>query len=138
MTWWTTNVVPLLQNLEKKCTEKSFGIQYSTTQYHLMLPKAKKCHIHNLVTAVNASGNLVYCKRARYKDDWSAGNIRSKTMKDVLYSDRNRQLNHKITPQNCGIICPYIELNDFIEDLINSEEILSQTERRIGKHRNFF
>jgi radical SAM protein with 4Fe4S-binding SPASM domain len=123
--------------MEMKYHTTHFGIQYTTTDY-TRNPKALTCHIHHLATAINAEGQVAYCKRLRDKPEWSAGNLSKDSLVSILGGKRNKNLSRDITPQNCGINCPYIELNEYIDRVVTGSEDISPTGDQEVKHPNFF
>lgn len=111
--WWKNTVQPLMSGLEQKYAPKQFKIDYTHTDY-TRKPISKHCYVHHLATAINACGDVVYCKRLRDKADWYLGNAKRQSLRTIFTGSRNRKLCQEVVPQNCGVICPYLELNDFI------------------------
>jgi MoaA/NifB/PqqE/SkfB family radical SAM enzyme len=137
--WWEREVVPQLVALKAHYAPLNFGIQFTTADY-TRAPTALTCHIHHLTTAINAEGEVVYCKRLRDKTEWATGNVGEEPLADILHGERNRQLSQDVTPQNCGINCPYIELNEHIDRLVNAADDDDDAAARGGevRHPNFF
>ncbi|MCH9021304.1 MAG: class I tRNA ligase family protein [Planctomycetes bacterium] len=135
--WWADDVASVLRGLESKYSDTPFSIHYTDTET-TREPVARTCHIHHLSTSINATSELTYCKRLRDKSDWSPGNLAHDSLKTILKSDRNKKLSIEITPQNCGILCPYLELNEHIESLVSSDLPIPHFDQKDTKHPNFF
>jgi hypothetical protein len=113
LAWWDGTVVPRLLVLESSYVTDDFAVQFTTIDYGRK-PIATRCHIHHLATAVNARGEVCYCKRLRDRPEWSAGNLQAESLRQVVAGPLNLRLSAEVTPQNCGIVCPYMDLNELI------------------------
>jgi MoaA/NifB/PqqE/SkfB family radical SAM enzyme len=136
-TWWSEQVVRILSAMEKAGTYGGMKLQYTDVDYSRQ-PTAMKCHIHHLTTAINAKSEYVYCKRLRDKPEWSAGNLRNTSLGDILSGATNTQLSADVTPQNCGINCPYIELNELIDEVVRGNAELPDRDDQAPLHEDFF
>jgi MoaA/NifB/PqqE/SkfB family radical SAM enzyme len=117
--WWDNTVVPLMKMIERKYTSEQFTIDYSSTTDYSREPLSTHCYVHHLATAIIASGDVVFCKRLRHKTDWYLGNAKKQPLKKIFADKINKELCKVIVPQNCGVTCPYLELNDFIYSSMN-------------------
>jgi len=119
LAWWKNTAMPIFKELESQYAPKQFSVDYTETDY-LRKPLAQYCYVHHLAAAINADGDVAYCKRLRDRKASHLGNARRQSLKSIFTGDRNRKLCQEIIPQNCGVICPYLELNDFIASSINA------------------
>lgn len=136
LAWWDGTVVPRLLVLESRYATDDFAIQFTTIDYGRK-PIATRCHIHHLATAVNARGEVCYCKRLRDRPEWSAGNLQTESIRRVVAGPLNLRLSAEVTPQNCGIVCPYMDLNELIDDAVSNPLPLPSAELP-PRHENFF
>lgn len=135
--WWREDVVPLLRRIETEYRPRGLAVQFTLADY-TRRPTAERCHIHHLTTAVNARGDYAFCKRLRDRPDWAAGNVGDASLREVLASKRNQELSRDVTPQNCGINCPYLGLNEFIDGAVRSGGASLPEPDGPSKHANFF
>jgi MoaA/NifB/PqqE/SkfB family radical SAM enzyme len=135
--WWSEQVTLVLSGMEKAGSYGTMTLQYTDADY-ARKPTATKCHIHHLTTAINASSEYVYCKRLRDKPEWSAGNLRDAPLRDILSGPKNSELSADVTPQNCGINCPYIELNELIDEVVRGNSDLPAADDKSPVHEHFF
>jgi MoaA/NifB/PqqE/SkfB family radical SAM enzyme len=117
--WWDTTVIPLMKMIEHRYTSEHFKIDYSSTTDYTRQPLSRHCYVHHLATAIVATGDVVFCKRLRHKTDWYLGNAKKQPLKKIFADRINKELCQVIVPQNCGVTCPYLELNDFIASSMN-------------------
>jgi hypothetical protein len=135
--WWSEQVVMVLATLEKRATYGTMTLQYTDVDY-LRQPTATRCHVHHLTTAINANSEYVYCKRLRDKTEWSAGNLKHTSLQDILSGAKNSELAAAVTPQSCGINCPYIELNELIDQVLRGNNGPLTSDDKTPVHENFF
>jgi len=135
--WWARKVVPQLRELADQFRSIGLAIHFTETDY-TVAPRSRRCHIHHLTTAINAESNYSYCKRLRDKPEWAAGNLAKEPLQQILSGERNQKLSREVTPQNCGINCPYLGLNDLIDDYCEGRVSLPPAEADPGEHVYFF
>jgi molybdenum cofactor biosynthesis enzyme MoaA len=136
--WWSDVVVPRLRALEHAHAPYGLSIQFSDTDYS-RAPKASRCHIHHLTTAINAESDWAYCKRLRDRPEWAAGNLKVHSIREVVAGERNRALSEQVTPHSCGIACPYLELNELLDRVVREgAELPRQSQGGPCKHADFF
>jgi len=137
ISWWAETAVPALELLSGQYRSLGLGIQFTVADYNA-LPRSRKCHIHHLATAINAESDYSYCKRLRNTPAWVAGNLAEDSLTEILRGERNQQLSREVTPQNCGINCPYLGLNDLIDDYCEGRQDIPEPGDIPGKHVDFF
>ena len=68
-----------------------------------------------------ADGNVAFCKNARFDKNFIIGNINEDSIEKIWNSDKNRELENWIRPNNCGLLCKNIRVNLAMEEIYNSE-----------------
>ena len=84
-----------------------------------ILDKPTKCFAHFYQIAIMADGNVAFCKNARFDEKYSVGNINKNTIKEIWNSEKNKEFEGWVRPNNCGLTCKNIRVN------LGAEEILS-------------
>ena len=76
-----------------------------------------KCHAHFFVMAINAEGNVTFCKNTKDNPKFYIGNLYKKTFSDIWLSSKiNQKLEKDIKPKNCATFCKNMQINTAIED----------------------
>ena len=137
--WWHENVGKKCQKLAKYTRKKGMDILtegYVSFQKYVKYPK--KCYAHNFVMAINAEGNVTFCKNTKDNPKFYIGNLNKKTFSDIwLKSEINKKLEENINPRNCATFCKNMQINKAIEDLINKKVSLDDYKNLKLEHKNF-
>ena len=137
--WWADNIGKRCEKLAKYTKKKGMDILsegYVSFQKYVKYPK--KCFAHNFVMAINAEGNVTFCKNTKDNPKFYIGNLYKKTFSDIwLNSEINKQLEKNIKPKNCATYCKNMQINKAIEDLINNKVSLDDYKNLKLEHKNF-
>ena len=76
-----------------------------------------KCFAHFYQVAITADGNVTFCKNARFDKNFIIGNINSNTIEEVWNSEKNKELEKWVRPNNCGLLCKNIRVNLEMEEI---------------------
>ena len=79
----------------------------------------QKCYAHFFQLALCAEGDLIFCKNARGEKKFIIGNIYKNTLKEIWSSKTNKELESWVKPNNCGLYCKHIDMNNSMERIIN-------------------
>lgn len=85
----------------------------------------KKCYAHCYQVAINALGEIAFCKNMRDREDMSIGNIYDNTIEEIWNSGRCIELENTLDPKTCGSICKNMQINVAIEDFLNPTNDMS-------------
>jgi GTP 3',8-cyclase len=118
--WYSEASQNIFKKLEKKL--KKFNIKLLTSNYvwgQDQLDIAQKCYAHFFQLALCAEGDLMFCKNARGEKKFIIGNIYKTSLKEIWNSDLNKKLESWVKPNNCGLYCKHIHMNNSLEKIIN-------------------
>jgi|GEM_PF-6749578 len=135
--WWLNVVVPFLRKMEDRYTTNNFKIHFTISDY-TKRHNVKGCHIHSLCTAITSSSEYVFCKLLRDRIDFSAGNLKNSSLKDILVYNASEERNNLVTPRNCGKLCSYRVLNEYLEGIKNGNIKFQEGELSDPIHSCFF
>lgn len=118
--WNNNNTQQIFQNIKNTLT--SNGIDLLTTtfmkaQENLDYPQT--CHAHFFMIAILAEGDVTFCKNARTKNSFHIGNIYKQTLKEIWDSEKNKEIEKWVKPNNCELFCKHMAINNTLEDIIN-------------------
>ncbi|MBI2063441.1 MAG: radical SAM protein [Candidatus Yanofskybacteria bacterium] len=92
------------------------GAGFSVVQDNLNYPRT--CYAHFFQAVITAKGELRFCKNARGDDNYILGNINEQTLKEIWNSDKNKEIESWVRPDNCGLFCKNMALNTTMEDIL--------------------
>jgi len=137
--WWNENIGKKCDELAKYTRTKGLDILsegYVSSQKFIDYPS--KCHAHSFVMAINAEGNVTFCKNTKDNPKFYIGNLNKKTFSDIwLKSEINKKLEENINPRNCATFCKSMQINTAIEDLISKKINLKDFQNKKILHKNF-
>lgn len=123
--WWDEQAVPMMRQLAEELEDETFILQFSESLDYEDLDTSPLCHVHNLNTAITATGDVAFCKALRDKPGWALGNIHHQSLKEIFDGKRHRHLRSIVTPRNCGIIpCPFKAANIKLQALVDGKEVI--------------
>jgi MoaA/NifB/PqqE/SkfB family radical SAM enzyme len=108
--WWTETAVPVLRQADALATP-SFSVvtsQYSEEKYgthHHVTDREHGCDVNNFVTAITASGDVVWCKNYRDRPEFVLGNLRDQTLEEIWAGERRSQVQAMIDTRDCARFC---------------------------------
>lgn len=71
----------------------------------------KKCYAHFYQVAIMADGNVSFCKNARFDEKFFIGNINEEKIENIWNSEKNKEIEKWVRPNNCGLLCKNIRVN---------------------------
>lgn len=83
------------------------------------LDKPTTCYAHFFMITITAEGDLTFCKNARGENDFNIGNIVEKTLKEIWTDSITKDIESWVRPNNCGLFCKHMAINNTMEDIIN-------------------
>ena len=127
--WWISKIY-------KKKGLDILSEGYVSSQKYVDYPT--KCHAHFFVMAINAEGNVTFCKNTKDNPKFYIGNLYKKTFSDIWLSSKiNQKLEKDIKPKNCATFCKNMQINTAIEDLMNKKISLKNHQNKKVLHKNF-
>ena len=124
--WNSENTQNIFKNV-KKILEPT-GIKLLTTTYMVAqenLDYPKTCYAHFFMIAILAEGHVTFCKNARGEDNFYIGNINDKSLKDIWDDVKTKEIEKWVKPNNCGLFCKHMSINNTMEDLMNPTSNMS-------------
>jgi GTP 3',8-cyclase len=118
--WNSENTQIIFKNVKKILD--STGIKLLTTTYMVAqenLDYPKTCYAHFFMIAILAEGYVTFCKNARGEDNFYIGNINDKSLKEIWDDVKNKEIEKWVRPNNCGLFCKHMSINNTMEDLMN-------------------
>lgn len=85
----------------------------------------QKCYAHYYQIAFTATGDVVFCKNVRGIEDMTIGNIYQSSVAEIWNSPKCLELEARIDPANCNLICRNMQINVAIEDFLNPTNDMS-------------
>ena len=85
----------------------------------------EKCYAHYYQMALIATGDIMFCKNLRDRDDMSIGNIYQSTIQEIWNSEKCLQLETELCPSTCHSICKNMQINVAIERFLNPTNDMS-------------
>lgn len=118
--WNNENTQNIFRNV-KTILEKS-GINLLTTTYMTAqenLDYPQTCYAHFFMLAILAEGNVTFCKNARGEEKFYIGNIYEKSLNEIWEDSKTKDIEKWVKPNNCGLFCKHMAINNTMEDLMN-------------------
>lgn len=82
----------------------------------------KHCYAHFFQGAINAKGELLFCKNCRDSNKYRLGNINEECLHDIWSKNSTRKLEDSLCPGNCGLFCKNSKLNETIEEIFTDDK----------------
>ena len=86
--------------------------------YQHLIDVAQSCHAHFFMIAIQAEGDVGYCKNARGAEKFSIGNINQMTLKEIWDGQKTKEIESWCRPNNCGLYCKHIQMNVALENVL--------------------
>ncbi len=108
--WWATEALPVLEEARKLSTP-TFRVatsQYAEAKYGQRVgasEEAHDCDVNNFVTAITASGDVVWCKNYRDRPEFVIGNVHEQTLEEIWASERRKEVQAMIDTRQCERFC---------------------------------
>jgi MoaA/NifB/PqqE/SkfB family radical SAM enzyme len=118
--WNSENTQKIFKNIKEILTANGINLLTTTfmkSQENLDYPQT--CHAHFFMIAILAEGDVTFCKNARTKDSFHIGNIYKQTLKEIWASDKNKEIEKWVKPNNCELFCKHMAINNTLEDTLN-------------------
>ncbi|QUC64786.1 radical SAM protein [Nitrosopumilus sp. K4] len=96
---------------------------YMTAQENLDYPQT--CYAHFFMLAILAEGYVTFCKNARGEEQFYIGNINEKSLKEIWEDNKTKDIEKWVKPNNCGLFCKHMAINNTMEDLMNPSADMS-------------
>jgi hypothetical protein len=82
---------------------------------------AKHCYAHFFQGAINAKGELLFCKNCRDSNKYRLGNVNEECLHDIWSKNTTRRLEETLCPANCGLFCKNSKLNETLEEILTED-----------------
>lgn len=99
------------------------GPGYSVNQQEL-IDHSRTCYAHFFQVAISGNGDFMFCKNSRGKNEYALGNINSQSLVEIWDSEKSKDLEGRIRPNNCGLFCKNLYLNNGMEDTVHPDSSL--------------
>jgi MoaA/NifB/PqqE/SkfB family radical SAM enzyme len=111
----------ILKEIEKIRNKKT---KIQTSGYAIEQDKnyPKHCYAHFFQGAINAKGELLFCKNCRDSNKYRLGNINEQCLHDIWSKNSTRKLEEQLCPANCGLFCKNSKLNETIEEIFTDDK----------------
>ena len=97
---------------------------YMKEQENLDYPTT--CYAHFFKAAILAEGHYVFCQNGRDEEKYHIGNIYDQSLKEIWESEKIKGIeNDGIRPNNCGLFCKHMAINNSLEKNIHPDENMS-------------
>jgi MoaA/NifB/PqqE/SkfB family radical SAM enzyme len=118
------------QNVFKQTKEvlREKGISLLTTAYmkeQEKLDYPTTCYAHFFKAAILAEGHYVFCQNGRDEEKYHIGNIYDQSLKEIWESEKIKEIEEWVKPNNCGLFCKHMAINNSLEDNIHPNEGMS-------------
>lgn len=102
-----------------KLADENFQVFFRRLGWKHLCQKRRyeHCLSSSLTTVIEADGNVSLCNLKRGQPEWSLGNLRKNSFKEIWFSARHRQLINKIKLRDCPPYCKHDFYNIAIESL---------------------
>ena len=124
--WNSKNTQEIFEESKKILEEKP--VYLLTTAYMWVQNKIdfpSKCYAHFFKIAITAEGYAIFCQNARENRRYYMGNIYKNSLNDIWQSEKLKNLEEKVRPNNCGLFCKHMPLNISIEEILHPDEDMS-------------
>jgi MoaA/NifB/PqqE/SkfB family radical SAM enzyme len=102
---------------------KLLGPGYTIDQQRL-IDHPQACYAHFFQAAISGNGDFMFCKNSRGKPEYVLGNINTQTLAEIWDSEKVKGLEGFIRPNNCGLFCKNLYLNNGMEDVVHPDSDL--------------
>lgn len=99
------------------------GTAYIKAQEDLDYPQT--CYAHFFKSAILAEGHYAFCQNARGEEKYYIGNIYDNTLKEIWESEKIKNIEKDIRPNNCGLFCKHMAINSSMEENLNPDPNMS-------------
>jgi MoaA/NifB/PqqE/SkfB family radical SAM enzyme len=96
---------------------------YVAAQENLDYPTT--CYAHFFMLAILAEGYVTFCKNARGEEKFYIGNIYKNSLEEIWNDTTTKNLEKWVKPNNCGLFCKHMSINNTMEDLMNPDPNMS-------------
>ena len=99
------------------------GTAYMKSQEKIDYPTT--CYAHFFKAAILAEGYYVFCQNGRDDERYHIGNIYNQTLKEIWNSDKIKDIEKWVRPNNCGLFCKHMAINNSLEENIHPDQNMS-------------
>ena len=99
---------------------KLLGPGYSISQQEL-IDHSSTCYAHFFQSAISGNGDFMFCKNSRGDNNYVLGNINSQSLAEIWDSQKIKDLEGRIRPNNCDLFCKNLYLNNGMEDTVHPD-----------------
>jgi|TARA_B110001454_G_C12709592_1_gene430162 cyclic pyranopterin phosphate synthase len=118
--WNDENTQRIFSNVKDILAEgnvKLLTTTYMASQEKLDYPTT--CYAHFFMVALTAEGYLTFCKNVRSEKDFHIGDITKNTLTEIWNGDKTKEIESWVRPNNCGLFCKHMAINDTMEDIVS-------------------
>lgn len=102
---------------------KFLGAGYNINQNE-SINYPEKCYAHFFQGTISGNGNFLFCKNSRGIEEYSLGNIKKSTLAEIWDSEKIKDLEKRIRPNNCGRFCKNSALNNGMQSILHPDSEL--------------
>lgn len=124
--WNSEETQKVFSEMQKELSESE--TKFLTTTFldsQKNLDRPRTCYAHFFMTALTAEGDLTFCKNARGSKNFSIGNIKEKSLKQIWEDLPTREIEGWVRPNNCGLFCKHMAINNTMETILHPDSNLS-------------
>ena len=131
--FWNSETVQSEINASKKILKSTkialitSGFEILSTpkdKYQNLINIPKKCYAHFYQISIMADGNVAFCKNARFNPDYKIGNINENSIKEIWNSQKSKDIEKWIKPNNCGLTCKNIRVNLGVQTILDDIKLI--------------
>lgn len=115
--WWLDEVAPVVAAAERRTAGTSvrvLGARYKEPELDAGFPQ--RCHAHAFVIAINAEGQVCFCKSTRDMPEFYLGDVREQSFEKIWREGlRVRELEESVRPIQCRAFCKNKDINRAVE-----------------------
>jgi len=118
--WNSENTQQIFKNVKNILASNDINLLTTTfmkAQENLDYPQT--CHAHFFMIAILAEGDVIFCKNARTKNSFHIGNIYKQTLKEIWASEKTKDIEKWVKPNNCELFCKHMAINNTLESILN-------------------
>ena len=104
---------------------KIVGLRSENASSGSPLDYPRTCYAHFFQAVITAKGELRFCKNSRGDDKYIVGNINERSLKEIWDGETNRDIESWVRPNNCGLLCKNMSLNNTMEDMLYPDPRIS-------------
>jgi radical SAM protein with 4Fe4S-binding SPASM domain len=125
--FWNSNqsqqVFKNIKNILESNGIKLLTTMYMATQENLDYPQT--CYAHFFKIAILAEGDVSFCQNARGEEKYVIGNIKDQNLMEIWEDTKTKEIEKWVRPNNCGLFCKHMAINNTMEDLMNPDPNMS-------------